>query len=135
MLEVLPEPRLREIHVGIFQGMTGTEIDARYPEERTAYRADPFNYINPGGESRQQLQERAYAAWQDITAAELGPEVAIVAHGGTIKMLLLRLFESDAPGLSNVRFGNASITTVTRSGDGWRLTGLAATPHLDSAAL
>ncbi len=125
------DSRLRELNVGLFQGLTLAEMQARYPAEYAAMNADHMHFVMPQGESRQQLQERAYAAWQEIVENTAGPEIALVSHGGTIKMLLMRLFASDSPAISRVRLENTSITTVERTGDWWRITGLAATPHLN----
>lgn len=129
-----PDPRLREIHLGRFQGLSKEEINARYPGQLEAMHADYMDYLLPDGESRRQLQARAYAAWREIVEQGTGPEVVIVSHGGTIKALMMKLFESDAPALRKVDFGNTSITTLLRAPAGWRVTGLAAAPHLQSAA-
>jgi broad specificity phosphatase PhoE len=124
------DPRLRELHLGIFQGLTRAEIEERYPAEFEANRLDYLDNIIPNGESRRQLQARAYDALTDLLEEANGPEVVVVSHGGTIRLLLLKLFESDAPALAKVNFTNTSITTIERTGSYWRLVGLAATPHL-----
>lgn len=129
-VEPLHDKRLREWHLGIFQGLTRSEILEKYPTEFEENRRDYFDYVIPNGESRRQLQARAYEAWQQIVNDGVGPEVALVSHGGTLKMLLLRLFESDAPALREIHIDNTSITTIERHGDYWRIVGLAATPHL-----
>jgi broad specificity phosphatase PhoE len=129
-LEPLSDPRLREWHLGMFQGMTTSEVQQQYAAEWNALRENYLDYVVPKGESRRQMQARAYEAWQEIVNSGTGPEVAVVSHGGTLKMLLLKLFESDAPALREVRFDNTSITTLERHADYWRIIGLAATPHL-----
>ncbi len=122
------DPRLREHNLGIFQGMTMDEIDVRYPDHLAAMRADYFGFLIPNGESRRQLQDRAFTAFTDITA-QSDDAVAIVSHGGTLKVLLLRLF-GELPDLRAAHIDNTSITTLERTGSGWRLVELAATPHL-----
>jgi 2,3-bisphosphoglycerate-dependent phosphoglycerate mutase len=121
--------RLREFNLGIFQGHTHDQIQARYPAETTAFYADYMGYLIPNGESRYQLQTRAFEAWTDITANAAGPEIAIVSHGGTIKMLLMKLF-AEHPDLQQARIENTSVTTIERGGDGWRLVELAHAAHL-----
>lgn len=128
-IEIQTDPRFREVNIGIFQGLTADEIDLRYPAERAALEADKFNYILPGGESRRQLQARAYAAWQDLIVRANGSHVALISHGGTIKQLLLRLFSDEA--LADTHFGNTSITTIERRNHEWQLLGLAEIPHLN----
>lgn len=124
------DERLREWHLGIFQGMTRDEILVKYPTELEANNNDYYDYVIPQGESRRQMQARAYQAWLDIIAEGIGPEIAVISHGGTLKLLLLKLFESDAPALRAMHIDNTSITTLERHRDYWRIVGLAATPHL-----
>lgn len=76
------------------------------------------------------MQARMWQAWQDVTANGAGPEVAIVSHGGSIKLLLVKLF-GDTPEMHNVRLENTSVTTVTRDGQGWKLSEAAAIAHLE----
>jgi broad specificity phosphatase PhoE len=127
-LQPCADERLREFDLGIFQGLTRDEIIARYPSEWAALRENYWDYVIPGGESRRAMQNRMFNAWQDIAASAEGT-VALVSHGGSIKLLLLRVFDN-APELQDVHIENTSITTVERNGVGWHLVELAATPHL-----
>jgi broad specificity phosphatase PhoE len=132
-LELTPivDPRWRELDIGVFQGLTHAEIGAQYPAEYAAFLKDPLDYVLPEGESRRQLQARAWAAWHDAVSAASARQIAIVAHGGTLKLLLMKLFDDDAQRLSEVEFPNTSLTVVERQGGGWKITDLAITPHLD----
>ena len=47
-----------------------------------------MDYVIPRGESRRQLQARARAAWADLLADATARKVAVVTHGGTIRLLL-----------------------------------------------
>lgn len=128
---VIPQPdiRLQEFNLGIFQGLTREEIKERYAKEFRDFEANYWDYVVAKGESRRDLQNRAYAVFQDILSHAVGPEVAIVSHGGTIRMLLLKLFEG-APELNHFHVENTSLTTLLREGDYWKLDELAVVPHL-----
>jgi broad specificity phosphatase PhoE len=122
------DTRWREINVGVFQGMTAAEVEQHYPAELAAWRADTPDYRVPNGESRRELQDRAAAAWHDVAAGE-GRAAAVVSHGGTIRLLLRRLFGPAA--FDSQPLHNTSITTLTRAADGvWTLESAGATPHL-----
>ena len=121
--------RLQEFNLGVFQGLTREEIKDRYPIEWSDFETDYWDYVITKGESRRSLQKRAYEAFQHIVAQADGPEVVFVSHGGTIRMLLLRLFEGSHE-LNHFHVENTSITTITRDEDSWRLDELAAVPHL-----
>ena len=125
------DERLQEFNLGVFQGLTREEIDQQYPNEWRNFEADYWDYVVTNGESRRALQTRAHEVFEDIVAKGIGPEVAIVSHGGTIRTLLHRLFEG-APELNHFHIENTSLTTIERHGDSWRLHELAAVPHLGS---
>ncbi|NDJ59908.1 MAG: histidine phosphatase family protein [Chloroflexi bacterium] len=131
-LTAQPEMRLRELDLGVFQGLTREEIAAQYPDELAAMQADYMGFVIPQGESRQIMQDRAYEAWQSIVPREAGPEIVMVAHGGTIRVLLMKLFpERDDARHAEIK--NTSISTITVVENGtMELTELAATPHLDT---
>lgn len=124
-----PEHRLREFNLGIFQGLTPDEMLARFPAEVAAFKADYMGYLIPKGESRTMLQARVFELWQEIVAQEPGPEIALVSHGGTLRMLLVRLLGDGEP-LKSTRLVNTSVTTLARDGGGWHLERLAETSHL-----
>jgi alpha-ribazole phosphatase len=87
LLMTLPE--LRELHIGHWEGLTWTEIERRYPAEWRARLQDIVHYQVPGGESLQQLAERVLPLVQRLVAKHRGEEIAIVAHGGVNRVLLL----------------------------------------------
>jgi broad specificity phosphatase PhoE len=123
------DERLREFHLGIFAGYRRDELAALYPDKWSAFQNDRWDYVIPQGESRRTLQARVYAAWQDIVANGHGPEVALVSHGGSLSLLLLKLF-GDGPDMQDLHLENTSVTTIERDGDGWRLAEVAAAGHL-----
>lgn len=131
-LGVVPQvdTRWREINVGVFQGMTAAEVEQRYPAELAEWRADTPDYRVPNGESRRELQDRAAAAWHDVAAGQ-GSAAAVVSHGGTIRLLLRRLFGPEAFDAQPLH--NTSITTLTQTDGGvWVLESAGETPHLST---
>jgi broad specificity phosphatase PhoE len=128
-LSVQDDPRWRELHLGVFQGLTTTEINSKYPEEMRRTREEYLDYVIPTGESRRAMQKRAYAAFREIVEREAGPEIVVVSHGGTIRVLLMRLFRENADILRR-SVHNTSISTVETDGEVHRLISIAATPHL-----
>ncbi len=129
-LKIQYDERWREINLGIFEGLTRAEALQQYPQEAAARLADYMHYVLPKGESRRQLQDRAYAAWQTLTDQAAGPEAVVVSHGGTLQMLLRKLFSDDER--LNGGLTNTSITTLQRVGQHWDLIGMAETPHLSA---
>jgi broad specificity phosphatase PhoE len=133
-LTVLPEPGLREIDLGDWQGLTRAEAEAWDAERYAAYIAARGGSPPPNGESWDQVKARARRTFDDLTARyDETSTAALVSHGGTIGRLIESLFGAiERPTLSNT-----SITILERTTPGacWELVRVAWSPHLSDAPL
>lgn len=98
-LAVAVDARLRETHLGDWQGMTHSEVDAASPGARLAWR-DDARWAPHGGESRIDVADRSLPLVAELVAGE--PEwgaddaerpVVLVAHGGLIAALTAALLD------------------------------------------
>ncbi|MHC9293885.1 glucosyl-3-phosphoglycerate phosphatase [Mycobacterium sp. LTG2003] len=96
-ISVEVDQRLRETHLGDWQGLTHLEVDAAAPGARLAWR-DNARWAPHGGESRVDVAERSMPVVAELVAEQQewgidGPErpVVLVAHGGLIAALTARL--------------------------------------------
>lgn len=127
---VIPDERLREMNLGIFQGLTREVITTAFADEYARWQQDD-TFAPTDGESRIDLQERVLAGWQsivedgDFTGEET---IALVAHGGSLRMLMRRLFPDGDPDAWH--FENTSVTTLEWN-DGWQIVTVADVTHLD----
>ncbi|MBE9535875.1 MAG: alpha-ribazole phosphatase [Proteobacteria bacterium] len=88
-LEVRPDERLKEIHAGRWEGLSYEEVIQCYPGEAEKRFNDIVNYRIPGGgENLLDVQKRAIEAIDEIARRHRGEEIAIVAHGGTNRIIL-----------------------------------------------
>ncbi|MDO3398794.1 histidine phosphatase family protein [Mycolicibacterium neoaurum] len=109
------DQRLRETHLGDWQGLTHIEVDERAPGARLAWR-DDARWAPHGGESRVDVAARSVPLVDELLVAESdwgadGSDrpVVLVAHGGLIAALtgaLLDLPVDHWPVLGGM--GNAS---------------------------
>ncbi len=133
-LTVLPEPGLREVDLGDWQGLTRAEAEAWDAERYATYVTARGGSPPPNGESWDQVKARARSAFDHLTAHHNGSStVALVSHGGTIGRLIESLFGPiERPTLSNT-----SITVLEQGtpGEGWELVRVAWSPHLSDAPL
>lgn len=129
-LEPILAPAFREMNVGVFQALFPDELAELYPAELAAWRSDDMDYAPPSGESRNAVRQRAAEAFHTVTADDEHDEIAIVTHGGTIRLLLPAICAGDPQVEGKLPVPNTSYTLLVRTGDGWRVEELTATPHL-----
>jgi probable phosphoglycerate mutase len=79
--------RLREMSWGDWDGLTGVEIEARWPGAMAARRLDHWHYQPPNGESYVMATKRARPALDEIVALAGERPVAVFAHGGIGRVL------------------------------------------------
>ncbi len=117
-----PDARLRELHLGAWQGLTGAEAAERYPDEHLAWR-EGRDVPRGGGETYAQAGARATACLLEALP-ELAPGEVLVAvtHGGTARGVLGTLLEAD-PGQwwRFAPLGNACWSVLVEHPRGWRL--------------
>lgn len=115
------DTRLRETHLGDWQGLTHHQVDAVAPGARLAWREDA-SWAPHGGESRLDVAARSVPLVAELIAEESRwgdpkePDrpVVLVAHGGLIAALsaaLLGLPVANWPALGGM--GNASWTQLS----------------------
>lgn len=123
------DKRLRETHLGTWQGRTVIDIEDRHPGAIAAWRSDP-RFTPPGGESRVDVVARSLPVVEELDNAYADDledrSVLLVAHGGMIAGMvcgLIDLPESAWPVIGGM--GNAKWAVVARRDDHprWRLSG------------
>jgi broad specificity phosphatase PhoE len=89
-LPVIVDPRLREIDLGVWEGMRGDDIAGEYPEDLAERERNPAHSRAPEGESATEVAERVWAAADDIARAHPEGAVLIVSHGLALAALICR---------------------------------------------
>jgi probable phosphoglycerate mutase len=127
------DPRLREIDLGDWQGLTREDVLAWDRERYDHVHIDAHNIPRPGGESTQNVVDRATAAIREIVARHRGQFVLIVSHGGTIRGLLehYNLLNGDA---QHAWIGNTSVSVLVydHDADTWTLESFNQMQHLEA---
>jgi broad specificity phosphatase PhoE len=94
-LTVIPEPRLREIDLGRWQGMLAADIKAEGPDEFQRWHDSPLTTRPPDGEDVRTMAERVLQAVSEIALRHPGQRVAIVAHELPIAVVLAHVRSVD----------------------------------------
>jgi alpha-ribazole phosphatase len=87
---------LAELDFGEVEGLRYDEIESQRPELFRAWMNEPARVRFPGGEGLPDLRARVVPALAEIRARHVGHAVAVVAHGGVIRVVL-----ADALGLED----------------------------------
>jgi 2,3-bisphosphoglycerate-dependent phosphoglycerate mutase len=85
-LQVVVDPRLREIDIGSWEGFTLAELQAAAPQAVARWEDHGVRGWE-GGESHEEMLARVRAAVGAIADRHDGEEVLAVAHGGPIRAL------------------------------------------------
>lgn len=112
--EVHAEPRLRELGFGAWEGLTYRQIGERDPEGLARWNADRVNLAPPDGESLGAMAHRLCELIAEIRSAYDEGTIALVSHGGTIRIILCLLlghplaaywqFEVDNTAIAEIEF-------------------------------
>ncbi len=84
-------PEFREVHFGVWEGLSFQEIMERYPEELQQRFRDLANFRIPGGESLLDLKGRALPKLQELIQRHQGEAFLLVAHAGINRVILVTL--------------------------------------------
>jgi alpha-ribazole phosphatase len=87
-LEATLLPALREVAMGQWEGLTFPEIRARDPEALAHWLTDTAAIRFPDGENLLDLRARVLPALEAVLARHAGQRLALVAHGGTNRVIL-----------------------------------------------
>jgi len=99
-LDVVPDERLRERAFGRWEGLTGPEIEARWPEEYGVWRrGGEADGVPPEGEGRRATAERvAGAIAEHAERLDDDATLLVVSHGASINLALTVMLGLDPVG-------------------------------------
>lgn len=108
-VDIIIDPRLRERHYGVAEGLLLAERRAQWPDD-----------IWPEAETPEMMDARTGPTMQDLAEKHLGKRVVLVAHGSWIRSAL-RVVSGHDPAVLDIHIPNASCSWVTFAGDAWQL--------------
>lgn len=81
-------PQLMELDGGEIEGLSGEEIEARWPGTLEKMLSHLCQFSAPGGESMRQVYERMVGTIDRLAAEHRGESIAIVSHGCALQTYL-----------------------------------------------
>lgn len=85
---------LKEMHFGVFEGLTYKEVMKRYPNIYKKWMDNPYSVTMPQGESLLDFKKRVNAAFKKIVRLNRDKTVACVCHGGTISIFVTSILKT-----------------------------------------
>jgi broad specificity phosphatase PhoE len=135
-LTVTAEPDLMEMHVGEMEGLSTSEMRARFPEFLAEWITERGPALSmPGGESLLEVQERAWAVVERLRSAHADETVALVSHNFVLGSLITRALEMPLHEFRRFRLSVCGVSTVRFRADRTLLVHLNDTCHLARAGL
>lgn len=115
------DERLRELDFGAWAGRRLDEVSVADPERLRRWCEDPAGVAPPGGERLTALADRVDALLADLDGS--GARVAVVTHGGPVKVAVLRVLGAPLDRLWDVEVAPCSVTELAAHGQRgrWRL--------------
>jgi probable phosphoglycerate mutase len=130
---IVPDPRLRERHFGVFQGLTSEEIKAAYPDAYELHRKRDPDYVVPGGESLRQQVNRNISCLEELAVKHADESIVVVTHGGVLSALFRYVLSIGLDGPRRFEFPNSSLNVFTYGDGSWMLQTWGDTSHWNGA--
>ena len=113
-LPLITDPRLREVHMGIWEGVGWGDASYYDAEQYSYFSSNPDLWQVDGSESWHDLQERLYSAIADIASRHEGQTIAIVSHGTAIRALMCKILNVPGRDIHSVKHGdNTAVSELT----------------------
>lgn len=109
---------LNELNFGEWEGLTAKEIEDNYPGIFKKWMMGNPDTQIPGGELRALLQQRIEKAINQLLAQHSNQTIAIVTHGGPIKVILSKILGGNPDLFWKIRSDNASLNIIEFHEDG-----------------
>ena len=109
---VIPCVELSEINFGKIEGLTYQEIDQLYPELTKSWYTKTQTFRYPGGESIKEVYNRVKKFTRRLDSHASEETILIVAHSGTLKMLVCNLLGLGLQYSRRIRIDLASLSIV-----------------------
>jgi broad specificity phosphatase PhoE len=132
-LEPRALPALREIDVGSWSGMSSAQVHALDGDTYARIQSGE-DLARGGGERFLDLYNRVVAAVEQLAAERAGATLALVTHGGPVRVLLLHAAR-DKSGVNpyRIHIGNTAITVLIHDPSGWNFSLVNDMSHLEAS--
>ena len=119
--EVVVDPRLRERNFGLFEGLTGPEMQRQHPGVFAGFKTRNPEFTVPGGESALEFRDRALGCLREIAQRHLGRLAVVVTHGLVLDMVYRSAYRIPLDERRNFELVNAGINRCRLNREVWQV--------------
>lgn len=121
---------LNERYCGVLEGLTKSEMKAKHPAARKAYKNRALNLpIEGGGETSGQFHRRIAEGLHTLLDNHGDKTIIAVCHGGTIREVFNLIFATQENG-NHLRCVNGSVSIFHHDGSKWSMETWGDSSHL-----
>lgn len=120
-LKVVPVPELREVQMGVWEGMLITDIKSQYSTEFQVWQEKPTKMQLQGFEGVENTARRVFGAFEKIVAKHCdGERIIMVGHGMTNSLILSIISNRNLDDCHGLLQGNTALNIIQYDGKGYQ---------------
>ncbi len=128
--DIVREPRLRERHLGVLQGLTGAEAAIRQPDAWKAFKSRETDTALAGGEGLGEFSRRIVSFIEDVLARHAGQRILLVTHGGVLDAAYRHALRMPLSAHRDFPVYNASVNEILHDSGRWTISSWGDVSHL-----
>ena len=133
--EIIVDDRLRERNFGVFEGLTGDEMQIRYPDAHARFESRDPEFAMPGGECALAFRDRALGCLREIAGRHERELVVVVTHGLVLDLVYRAANRIAFEQPRTFALVNAGINRIRYGGGAWHVEAWGDGSHLDQDLL
>jgi broad specificity phosphatase PhoE len=129
-IEAVVHQGLRDFNYGEWTGLEDQVVARKWPQEHALWLSAPHQSRPPGGDTLQEVLERALASLEEMVQKHAGETVALFAHRVVNKLLILGLLTLGLERFPFIRQDNCCVNEFLRTDQGYVVVSLNDTAHI-----
>ena len=118
-LAVTPDPLLRELNFGAWEGRSFSDVNAENPDAMKQFYNDPERAAIPHSEPFPDFQRRVAGRVRAIAELHRGKCIVIVSHGASIRILLADILAMPIRSIWHISQLNTAVNKIRFEDDGF----------------
>lgn len=120
-LTVTPDPLLRELNFGAWEGRSFSDVNAENPNAMKQFYNDPEYADIPDSEPFPDFQKRVAGRVREIAELHRGKRIVIVSHGASIRILLADILAMPIRSIWHISQLNTAVNKIRFEDDGFAI--------------